>query len=427
MVDTATFIQNQGRVNPINVLARAEQLQSLRQGNSLDRERIGAENDLRTALAGGNINEIAALDPAVAGQRFDVDQAQQLQAANRMLALADRVVSSANPKAMFEVLRNSPDFVKSAEQLGFDFSQIGDLADTDPETLRREASSIRDALSTFITGSPLGIIGNTNIPGDVRSALAFQGGDDAFRDAFLTSKRARQIEDIRGVPTDITGSGAGTPLSTLPGEVSAAEQLAGGTQRGREEAITAEVSERGKAERIVALTNAAPAAFRSVEFAVQELDRFTDQVKLIRDHPGLPTATGFGGEQLSGIPGTDAADAAALVETLKSQSFVSALGAMRAASKTGGAVGNVSDAEGAKFENAFVSLLRSQSFEQFQKELDRLIGINETSVTRIKSAYSNEFQDIPTAPRFETGGDKDQLPDFLNLSIEELQRLAGQT
>src|SRR5690606_11867602 len=61
---------------------------------------------------------------------------------------------------------------------------------------------------------------------------------------------------------------------------------------------------------------------------------------------GLP-ATGTVGKMLSGIPETNAAELRRQVEVLRANARIENLQAMRAASPTGGALGKVSDSEGA--------------------------------------------------------------------------------
>lgn len=63
-------------------------------------------------------------------------------------------------------------------------------------------------------------------------------------------------------------------------------------------------------------------------------------------------------------------DFKALLEPIKTQVFTQTLQAMRDASKTGGAVGQVSDVEGKRFENALGSLDNTQSAAQFKSQLD---------------------------------------------------------
>jgi hypothetical protein len=250
--------------------------------------------------------------------------------------------------------------------------------------------------------------------GGMTRGMSPEDVDQARRIQLGLSSRAGQtrIMDVNGVPT-LTGVSENgqpfqVPLSSLQQTAGAAGTIAQATRAGTEAAVTqaipGQVEAKGTAERRVELQNTAPVAFKAAEYAVGQIDRFTEQAKILRDHPGLKSATGFGGAQLSGIPGTPAADAASLLETLKSQAFISALGAMREASKTGGAVGNVSDAEGGRFENAFVALKQAQSYPQFIRELDRLIEINEESKRRIGSAYSMEYRDVQGAPKFGQGG-----------------------
>ncbi len=62
-------------------------------------------------------------------------------------------------------------------------------------------------------------------------------------------------------------------------------------------------------------------------------------------------------------------DYKAQLETLKANVFTSQLNAMREASKTGGAVGNVSDREGDRFANALGALDMAQSPAEVQKQL----------------------------------------------------------
>lgn len=256
---------------------------------------------------------------------------------------------------------------------------------------------------------------------DIQNYEYFNKLTPGQQDTWLKVKRNQPGLDLKTVPLP-DGSeqmviwdnqqGIGYDFSGNPLGGVAQQGAPGGAapaNMGRSQTPAEEIAQEGAATRQVELANTAPAAYKSVEYAVTELDRFTEQAKKLRDHPGLKYATGFGGKQLSGVPGTPAADAAALMETLKSQAFISALGAMRASSKTGGAVGNVSEAEGGRFENAFVALSQAQSYPQFLQELDRLIALNDESKTRIKDAYTTEYGSIQAAPKFGQQGDSDDF------------------
>jgi hypothetical protein len=80
------------------------------------------------------------------------------------------------------------------------------------------------------------------------------------------------------------------------------------------------------------------------------------------------------GSLLSALPATDATDFAAELNTLKSNIAFNELAEMRAASKTGGALGAVSEKEMALLESALGALNPRQSSEQFRAQLDQIIG-----------------------------------------------------
>ncbi len=92
------------------------------------------------------------------------------------------------------------------------------------------------------------------------------------------------------------------------------------------------------------------------------------------------------------IPGTDAANFKADVEQLKTQVFTRELAAMRDASKTGGAVGNVSDTEGERLAGTLGSLDLNQSPEQFKTNLKEI----QDSLNRWYSALADE--DVVLSP-----------------------------
>jgi len=255
------------------------------------------------------------------------------------------------------------------------------------------------------TNSQIGTGTKTDrVPAKIQQAQWWMGADPQSRAGYMQANYAGNVKDIGGVPHWVFPGGDSMPLTTLENEAGGQANIAGAVQGAKEDATTAAVGPRGEEDRLVKLRNTAPAAHKSVNYAVTQVDRFTEQAIRLRNHPGLSKATGFGGEQLSGVPGTDAADAAALMNTLKSQAFISALGAMREASKTGGAVGNVSDAEGGRFENAFVALTQAQSYPQFVEELDRLISMNAESKNLLIDAYSSEYGQIEGAPRLQSSG-----------------------
>lgn len=78
------------------------------------------------------------------------------------------------------------------------------------------------------------------------------------------------------------------------------------------------------------------------------------------------------GSMLSGVPESDARNFKAELDTLKANIAFNELTAMREASKTGGALGQVSNVELALLESALGALDRAQSPQQFREQLIKI-------------------------------------------------------
>jgi len=102
-------------------------------------------------------------------------------------------------------------------------------------------------------------------------------------------------------------------------------------------------------------------------------ERATRTIQSVDDLMGRvsPWTTGFG-SLLSKIPATDARDFQADLNTLKSSVAFSELTAMREASKTGGALGAISDKELILLESALGALDAGQSAANLQKNLQQI-------------------------------------------------------
>lgn len=150
---------------------------------------------------------------------------------------------------------------------------------------------------------------------------------------------------------------------------------------------------------------AKPKAEQAVTTIDLALDNVTKAANDLKNHKGMSGAVGFRmGQEF--IPGTDAADFAANLDSLKSKVFAQTIQAMRDASKTGGAVGNVSDREGARFESMLASLMQSQSEKQFKENLQAIIDYTAELKTSYKDAYRKTYGEIDrTEPEAGSGSD----------------------
>lgn len=120
-------------------------------------------------------------------------------------------------------------------------------------------------------------------------------------------------------------------------------------------------------------------------------DTQNDIRNLINNDAGLRAASGFGGELISAIPGSEAANAKAILDKLKNRSFVANINEMRAASPTGAAVGAVTEREGARFENLIASLSQAQTYGQLKTQLVELDKFLVETSGATKNAYEQDF------------------------------------
>ena len=120
---------------------------------------------------------------------------------------------------------------------------------------------------------------------------------------------------------------------------------------------------------------------------VSSFDSALDTLDTIAKHPGKKAAVGFGGAQLSMIPGTDAAGFAAQLETFKAQTFLPQVQSLKG-------MGALSDAEGKKLTAAVGAL--SQSMKQ--SEFDAQVGKIKRDLEAARARAGSTMQNAPSAP-----------------------------
>lgn len=131
------------------------------------------------------------------------------------------------------------------------------------------------------------------------------------------------------------------------------------------------------------------ASLTATESAMNDL---AAQANAIKGHKGLDAATGWQ-TLFPTMPGSDAANAQAQLDTLKSKTAFGTLQAMRDASKTGGALGAVSEKELKLLESNLAALDTAQSPEQFRQSLDAIIKYAEAAKGRSRGAYNLTHSD----------------------------------
>ena len=137
-----------------------------------------------------------------------------------------------------------------------------------------------------------------------------------------------------------------------------------------------------------------PKATSATEYSLNATRRIQNTARRLLDNPNLSQAFGKDGVLLSYIPNTEAASAAAELDTLKNQLFVQGITEMRAASQTGAAVGNVTEKEGSRFENLQASLQQKKKFKDIVAELERLDKEMDTTENRISNSYNRTYRPV---------------------------------
>jgi hypothetical protein len=139
------------------------------------------------------------------------------------------------------------------------------------------------------------------------------------------------------------------------------------------------------------IIEARPQTQSSVEYVVNTNRAMQNLISEILASPGLKDAFGLGGETLSKIPGSPAADARAKLERLGGNLFIEAITALRNASKTGAGVGNATEKEGDKLERSRANLQQFQSADAARTELERLLKSLKETETNVLNAYERTY------------------------------------
>lgn len=125
--------------------------------------------------------------------------------------------------------------------------------------------------------------------------------------------------------------------------------------------------------------------------ATANFDRLATAANALKNMEGLKGITGLRGA-VPNIPGSAAADAQAALNTLKSQVAFGVLQEMRNQSKTGGALGAVSEKELMLLQNNLNALDNAQSYDALKTNLQNIVDYTEQAKDRMRGAYNMKHQ-----------------------------------
>jgi hypothetical protein len=135
---------------------------------------------------------------------------------------------------------------------------------------------------------------------------------------------------------------------------------------------------------------ALPQATSAVQGFESKSDKFVADLMALRNHPGLSSITGIAAGRMPGLT-ADGRAAQALYDKVVAKGGFQALQDLRDASKTGGALGNVSNQEGKQLTASFASIDRRQDAPDVQAAIDQAIADIEGSKTRMREAYDSTY------------------------------------
>lgn len=139
-----------------------------------------------------------------------------------------------------------------------------------------------------------------------------------------------------------------------------------------------------------------PAATTAVKTVESKADKLIADIETLAKHPGLDSITGaIYGRTPSATKEGRAAQA--LYDSIVARGGFQELAAMRAASPTGGALGNVSNQEGQQLKDAFGTLNRTQDAADLRKQLARVADDVRGAKTRVREAYDMTYDYKPSS------------------------------
>lgn len=201
---------------------------------------------------------------------------------------------------------------------------------------------------------------------------------------------------ITGAVDPLTGQfrqGTAYQKSTAPGE---AERIA--ISRGQLDLARQKerrIAEQGESveispKEIQKREAAYPKATSAVNSFEANSNSFVNDLKNLRDHPGLSSITGVIAGRTPSIS-KDGRAAQALYDKIVAKGGFQALQALREASTTGGALGSVSNQEGKQLVQSFAAIDQRQDAPDVQAAIDQVIQEVEGTKSRVREAYDMTY------------------------------------
>lgn len=140
-----------------------------------------------------------------------------------------------------------------------------------------------------------------------------------------------------------------------------------------------------------------PQATTAVKTFENTADTLIKDLQTLASHPGLNSITGIAAGRLPGVTSAGR-EAEALLDKILARGGFQELQNMRQASPTGGALGNVSNQEGAQLRQAFAAIDRRQDAPSVRRAIDAAIEQARTAKQNVREAYDLTYEYKRNAP-----------------------------
>jgi len=144
-----------------------------------------------------------------------------------------------------------------------------------------------------------------------------------------------------------------------------------------------------------------PMATQAVNTFEAKSNQLEKDLTTLKNHPGLSSITGIVAGRAPALT-SQGREAQALYDKIVARGGFKELQDMRAASPTGGALGNVSNQEGTQLRQSFAAIDRRQDAPSIQKAIDDAITDLQGSKSRVREAYNMTY-DYKGAPASGSG------------------------
>ena len=134
-----------------------------------------------------------------------------------------------------------------------------------------------------------------------------------------------------------------------------------------------------------------PVATQAVETFEAKTDQLEKDLEALKNHPGLSSITGIVAGRAPAVTKEGRA-AQALYDKIVARGGFKELQDMRAASPTGGALGNVSNQEGTQLRQSFAAIDRRQDASDVQSAIDQAVTDLKGSKQRVRDAYEMTYE-----------------------------------